>query len=196
MPGVVHADQVIVQSEQMKDVYVELLTEFAGEETREMWEGKILGSGSPAQDKMGRDSFSATLPEEWCSKIWRPDGTRKKVILYATNVSALFSNGNQAIDKMRKVFELFRENQEEIVMWWRPDPRVRDIMRKTKPGVFQKYRDLLQEYKDDGWGIYDDSADTDRAVRSCDAYYGDTGRIANLCWNHKKPVMFQNMTVC
>lgn len=196
MPGVVYADRVIVQSEQMKDVYVELLTEFAGEETREMWEEKILGSGSPVQDKMGRNSFSvAALPEEWYNKIWRPDGTRKKVILYATNVSALFSNGDQAIDKMRKVFEVFRENQEEIVLWWRPDPRVREVMRKTKPGVFQKYRDILQEYIDADWGIYDESSDADRAVRCCDAYYGDTGRTANLCWNQKKPVMFQDVTV-
>ena len=42
MPGVVHADKVIVQSEQMKQVYVELLTEFAGEDTRQIWENKIL----------------------------------------------------------------------------------------------------------------------------------------------------------
>lgn len=50
MPGVVHADMVIVQSEQMKEVYVELLTEFAGEDTRGIWEEKILGLGSPAYD--------------------------------------------------------------------------------------------------------------------------------------------------
>ena len=43
MPGVVHADKVIVQSEQMKQVYVELLSEFAGEDTRQIWEDKIFG---------------------------------------------------------------------------------------------------------------------------------------------------------
>lgn len=41
MPGVIHADQVILQSEQMKQVYAELLTEFAGEDTKEIWESKI-----------------------------------------------------------------------------------------------------------------------------------------------------------
>lgn len=51
MPGVVHADTVIVQSEQMKEVYVELLTEFAGEDTRQIWDKKILGLGSPLQDR-------------------------------------------------------------------------------------------------------------------------------------------------
>ncbi|MCM1244675.1 MAG: LicD family protein [Roseburia sp.] len=50
MPGVVHADTVIVQSEQMKDVYIELLSEFAGEDTRTVWEEKIQGIGSPLYD--------------------------------------------------------------------------------------------------------------------------------------------------
>ncbi len=196
-PGVVFADQVIVQSERMRDVYIELLTEFAGEDTKVLWEDKILGTGSPVQDRQDRDPFTAvsadSIPEEWYQKVCHPDGTRKKVILYATNVSVLFSHGEQAVDKMREVFELFRENQEELLLWWRPDPRVRDVLRKTKPGVLQKYRDLLQEYKEAGWGIYDDSIDADRAVRLCDAYYGDSGSIANRCWVQRKPVMFQNM---
>lgn len=42
MPGVVYADMVLVPSEQMKGVYVELLTEFAGEETKALWEEKIV----------------------------------------------------------------------------------------------------------------------------------------------------------
>ncbi len=200
MPGVVHADQVIVQSEQMKDVYVELLTEFAGEETRAMWEEKIQGLGSPVQDQEGRDPFTANnvagqLPEEWRARIWRPDGSRKKVILYSTSVSALFSHGEQMIRKMQEVFRLFQEEQEDIVMWWRPDPKVREVLRKTKPGVLQKYRDLVQEYRDAGWGIYDDTPERERAVRLCDAYYGDAGSTANMCRGQKKPVMFQDAAV-
>lgn len=44
MPGVVYADQVIVQSGHMQRVYVELLTEFAGEDTKGIWERKIIAS--------------------------------------------------------------------------------------------------------------------------------------------------------
>ena len=197
MPGIVHADQVIVQSEQMKEVYVELLTEFAGEETRELWEEKIQGTGSPVQDHEREDPFegsgAANIPQQWRQKIWRPDGSRKKVIFYATTVSALFSCEDQAVDKMREVFELFRENQEDVLFGWSPDPKVREVMRKTKPGVLQKYRDLLQEYREEEWGIYDDSTDVDRAARLCDAYYGDAGSIANQCRVQKKPVMLQNV---
>ncbi len=41
MPGVVNADKVFVQSENMRGLYIEKLSEFAGEETRDIWEKKI-----------------------------------------------------------------------------------------------------------------------------------------------------------
>lgn len=41
MPGVVYSDKVLVQSERMREVYIELLTEFAGISTKTVWEEKI-----------------------------------------------------------------------------------------------------------------------------------------------------------
>ena len=46
-PGVVNADITIVQSENMKNLYIEKLIKETGEETREIWGKKIRGSGSP-----------------------------------------------------------------------------------------------------------------------------------------------------
>ena len=42
VPGVIRSDVVVVQSEQMKKVYVEALTEFAGKDTTEIWNEKIV----------------------------------------------------------------------------------------------------------------------------------------------------------
>ncbi len=199
MPGVVHADRVVVQSEQMKEVYVELLTKFAGEETKEMWENKISGLGSPEQDQqkenLSADKVSGMIPEEWKKKIYRGDGSRKKIILYVTSASVLYSGGERVVDKIEEVFDTFEEVKEEVVLWWMPDLKAREMLRKTKPAVWQKYRDLVQEYKQAGWGIYDDSADPERAVRFCDAYYGDGSSAANMCWVQNKPVMLQNPAI-
>lgn len=43
-PGVVHADKVLVQSEKMRTAYIDYLTQFAGEDTKPVWEEKILVS--------------------------------------------------------------------------------------------------------------------------------------------------------
>ena len=51
-PGVIHADVVIVQSENMRKAYIDVLTGAAGENTRPYWEKKILGLGSPKMDKV------------------------------------------------------------------------------------------------------------------------------------------------
>ncbi len=42
MPGVVHSDRVLVQSEPMRQLYIQCLTEFAGADTRRIWEEKIV----------------------------------------------------------------------------------------------------------------------------------------------------------
>ena len=45
-PGLAHADHSFVQSEEIRKSYIEKLTAFAGEESREQWEKKIVAAGS------------------------------------------------------------------------------------------------------------------------------------------------------
>lgn len=48
MPGVVHADRTIVQSELIRKVYIDFLSCYTGEETRSIWEEKITVPGKSA----------------------------------------------------------------------------------------------------------------------------------------------------
>ena len=41
MPGVIRADCVLAPTEHMRDVYIEKLTEFAGEESKERWKKTV-----------------------------------------------------------------------------------------------------------------------------------------------------------
>ena len=53
----------------------------------------------------------------------------------------------------------------------------------------------MEQYKEEGWGIYDDTADMDRAVVLGDAYYGDGSSIVALYQQIGKPVMEQNVDI-
>lgn len=196
-PGFVHADKIIVQSEAVKEVFVELLTEFAGEGTEKIWEHKILASGSPLWDQDGEKNFSGqdgeAVPPEWQQKICRPDGSRKKVILYHTSASTVFCLGEHAIAKMKEVFCLFEREQEEITVLWHPDLKTEELLSGTEPAIQQGYLALMAEYGGADWVVYDDSREMERAVSVCDAYYGDGGCLANLCRQAKKPVMIQTV---
>lgn len=197
MPGVVHADCVIVQSEQMKERYVELLTQFAGEDTRTVWENKIWGTGSPVQDVWidGQEVLekdNPALPEAWMRVLRSPDGRGKKIVLYSTSASALLMHGQKMVDKIRAVLQSFFVNREQVALIWRPDPKVKKVIRKKNPGLWQSYRDLLQKYREEGWGIVDDSDQPDLSVSLCDACYGDGGSVMHTCRVQGKFVMLQD----
>lgn len=203
LPGIIFADKVIVQSEKMRQVYINEYIKAArangltGEHVdRNILEKKILGLGSPKFDKVhsiGKENLD--IPRKWMEVIEKPDGTWKKIIFYNTSVTALLANDEKMLEKMRSVFGIFREQQEEIVLLWRPHPLIRTTIEAMRPKLWAEYEQIVQQYCEEGWGIYDDTADIDRAVILSDAYYGDPSSIVQLYQETGKPVMIQNVEV-
>lgn len=203
LPGIICADKVIVQSEKMRQIYI---NEFIKEAEsfgltgkyidRKELEGKILGLGSPKLDKV-RNTCREDLriPEEWLEIIKKPDGAWKKIILYNVSVSLILNYGEIVIEKMKDVFRIFEEQQDEIVLLWRPHPLFRATIKKKWPQLVKEYDELLECYRNEGWGIYDDSSDVDRAIVLSDAYYGDWSSLVQMYQETGKPIMIQNIEV-
>ncbi len=198
-PGVFHADRVIVQSEDMKQVYIKVLmdaTNDHGEAAKKYWNGKILGLGSPKLDKvLDTDKDSLTVPEDWLDIIKKPDGSWKKVVFYNTSVGALLQYSEKMLEKMRHVFRIFRENKEEVALLWRPHPLVKATVSSMRPQLWTEYEGLVREYLEEGWGIYDETADVDRAIVLSDAYYGDGSSVVTMYQQTGKPVMIQDVKI-
>lgn len=198
VPGVVHANKVIVQSEKMRQIYINVLTEtFAGTAfDRQHWEKVIDGSGSPKMDKVERTTLEdIDIPEEWQSIIYNPDGSRKKVVFYNTSVVALLNKREQMLKKIKDVLRIFYENREKVVLLWRPHPLIKATIESMHPELWEEYSKIVKDYKNAGWGIYDDTTDMNRAIVLSDAYYGDGSSIVQLYQKTKKPVMIQSCDV-
>ena len=196
VPGVYNADQVIVQSEKMRQIYIDVLTRYAGKDTKKYWEKKILGLGSPKVDKvLSTKREDLDIPEDWKKILEKPDGSRKKVILYNTSVSALLRQEEKMLKKIRSVLQTFHENQDEVALLWRPHPLIKATMESMRPKLVDEYEEIVEEYREQGWGIYDDTADLDRALVMSDAYYGDNSSLVWLCQSVGMPVMVQNVYV-
>lgn len=194
VPAVIHANQVIVQSENMRQVYINVMSRETGEHTRPYWEEKIIGTGSPKFDKILNTKVSdKDIPDEWKKIIYQSDGNRKKVVLYNTSVSTLLQYSGRYIQKIREVFETFYENRENVALLWRPHPLMKATMVSMRPDLWIEYQQLVEQYRQDAWGIYDDSANLDRAIALADAYYGDLSSVVQLCQKAKKPIMIQNV---
>ena len=193
-PGVINADKVIVQSEAMRQIYIKVLLDRFGDtpNNRRIVEDKILGIGSPKFDKVvNTDKNNLIVPKDWEKIIVNPDGTCKKIILYNTSVVALLEHSEKMLKKIKSVLDIFYENRDEIVLLWRPHPLIKATIESMRPQLWNDYKQIVDKYVAEGWGIYDDTADMDRAIALSDGYYGDLSSMVQLYQKCGKPVMIQ-----
>ncbi len=203
LPGVIYADKVIVQSEKMKQIYVNeylkaaKVNGFAGEHLdRKYLEQKFSGAGSPKLERVQRiRKEDLDIPQDWQKIISKSDGTNKKIIFYNTSIGALLNHGDKMLDKMKRAFVIFKEHKGDVALLWRPHPLIQSTIRAMRPQLWAEYSSIVEKYKQEGWGIYDDSTDIDRAVVLSDAYYGDTSSVVQLCRKRGMPIMIQNVDV-
>ncbi|MDE6603982.1 MAG: hypothetical protein K2K90_17925 [Lachnospiraceae bacterium] len=198
-PGTIYAHQVIVQSENMRQIYINEYIKAAkemglsGEHVdRKFLEKKFLGTGSPKIDKvLNTKKEDLEIPDEWLRVIEKPDGSWKKIVFYNTSVSALLQHGGQMIVKIKDSLKTFKENKEEVALLWRPHPLIKSTIESMRPELQVEYSQVVERYCREGWGIYDDSAELDRAVVLSDKYYGDISSVAQLYVKCNKPVLIQ-----
>lgn len=197
LPGTIYADKVIVQSEDVKQIYVNEYIKAAAENglsvNREELNKKFLGSGSPKFDKVkNTKKEDLKIPDKWLQIIKKSDGSWKKIIFYNISISTALKYGQQWMDKIKDALQVFKENQDEVALLWRPHPLIENTLRSMKPELLEEYQNIRDNYIEEGWGIYDDTADLDRAVVLSDAYYGDQSSVVEMCLARGKPVMIQS----
>ena len=200
-PGTIYAHQVIVQSENMRQIYINEYMKAAkemglsGEHVdRKFLEKKFLGTGSPKIDKvLNTRKEDLEIPAEWLKVIEKPDGSWKKVVFYNTSVSALLHHDGKMLRKMESVFGIFKDNKDEVALLWRPHPLIQATIESMRPELWEAYRAIRDRYIEESWGIYDDTADMDRAVALSDAYYGvGSSSVVQVYQKTGKPMMLQN----
>ena len=181
-PGVVNADKVIVQSEGMKQSYVDYLSEWAGEDTRSLWEEKILGLGSPLDDVIEE----AERPAEWAEK---------KIILYHISGNGLLEHKEKMLQKIRSTMEVFEGQADKLQILWLQDMQMRQRLESRVPETFQGYVELLEEFQSKPWVTLLRAEEEENAVQLADAFYGDAGKSAQQMKQAAKPVMLQNVEI-
>lgn len=188
-PGVMNADLTIVQSEAMKKVYVNVLKRYTNA-PEGYWEEHILGLGSPKFDKVAESSKETfAMPEEWERLI-----NGRKTIFYNTGLTAMLKHMDMYLDKVKSVLETFKA-QQDVVLGWRPHPLLRPTFESMHPELLEEYDGIVSAYRREIWGIYDDTAELERAVAWTDGYYGDMSSVVQLYEKTGKLVMIQQVAV-
>ena len=188
LAGCIHAHKVILQSEEVREAYVKEFKKAYGNKFGNP-EDKFVALGSPKLDKVRnskRGDFE--LPAKWKSLIGH-----KKAILYNTTIGAVIDGEEKYIEKLRNVINEFK-NRDDVALWWRPHPLIEATISKMLPNLLGEYKQIVNDYKQEGWGIYDDTADLHRAISWTDAYYGDLSSLVTLYEATGKPIMLQDVS--
>ena len=197
LSGTVFADRVFLASERSRDIYINSFKDFDEENNCKVSSGKpedkFIASGSPKFDKViNTKPGDFNLPDEWARLIVCPDGTRKKTVLYNTSINSILKGNERYLKKLVHTLETFR-TRDNVVLWWRPHPLNEATFSAMLPGLFNEYRNVIDQYRKCGFGIYDDTPDLHRAISLSDAYYGDTSSLIPLYQCREKPIIVQNI---
>ncbi len=183
-PGVKNADYVILQDEEVQEAF-------------QQWyprqKEKFLVGTSPKIEKAIQMSKiprnELDIPEAWKKKI---EG--KKVLFYNTHLISFMSENIDFISKLKFVFETMR-HQDEVVLWWRPHPLSGEMKYSISEKWFQAYAELVEWYKKEDFGIYDDTPKLHEAIAAADAYYGDKSSLVKLFQVVGKPILIQDIGI-
>lgn len=186
MPGVVRADAVYVPSESMRTVYIQKLTEFAGGHTKDIWKKKIF-IAAKREDKL-------TEKEKMDSQSAKHG--RKKIAFYV-QVGQTIQYGEEMLEKLESIIEIFRENKNKVEMVWISDKEHECFLRQQNKVLAEKIDDIKKKFVKENWGLhfYREEASVAEIVDMCDAYYGSTSHIALEFEVKKKPVMIMDVEV-
>lgn len=190
LPGTIYADVVILQSEKVREQYLRYyeaaLPALVEKQGREAIEKKFLALGSPKFD-VSADSQN-DIPEEWREFL----GQGKKVIFFNTHLRGLMQGqSEQFLRKLEWVFNFFQK-QEDVVLLWRPHPLMVETARAMNSEAVEPYLKLVDRYRRQKIGIYDDSRELHRAIDLSDAYYGSGSSVVELFRQQGKPVMLMS----
>lgn len=197
LPGTLYADRVIVQSEEVRQYYIHMFKD--AEETYNCAgqfgnaEEKFVALGSPKfdLDTNGKPE-DYQLPAEWRRLFERPDGTTKKAVLYNTSIGTLLNCGEKYIAKLKSVLNIFKQ-REEVVLWWRPHPLSEATYNSMlSEELLDEYQRIVENYKLEGWGIYDETGDLHRAIALTAGYFGDKSSLVALYQRTGKRILLQN----
>ena len=121
-----------------------------------------------------------------------------KKIFYYTDVLPFLSRENDAISKLEYNLNIFKQNSGEITLVWHPWSCTKDCLLLNNSPVFGRYMEILDRFKEEKWGILDettDSTDAKKIMLTCNAYYGDTSNLMYDAMEAGLPVMVQNIDI-
>ena len=182
MPGAMYADRILIESPAMKALFVNHLTAFAGEDTKEVWADKVMTisafSGESAQtgQPVQNGQCGQTPP--------------KKKLLYCIGENEFYENAEMAINKVKErlnVMTQYPESLKVAVCLYPYDIAAWDICTGQEKDMLVQ---VLKEYqKNKGIELLMKNVFDINGIDDMTAYYGSPSPLICRFVQQRKPAM-------
>ncbi|MDH5161284.1 CDP-glycerol glycerophosphotransferase family protein [Heyndrickxia oleronia] len=170
--GVLNASRIIVQSEVLKDIYIQ----------NGIDPEKVIALGSPKIDAILNYDKYTELPAEWKRKI-----NGKKVVLLNSSIGRLLNEPNYMIDLEKNIKTIL--NNKEIVLLWRPHPLFEATIKSMRKEYLTSYLKIKNHvFKSDN-GIFDESKDASYSIIASDGMISDNSSLIRTYIMIGKPIL-------
>lgn len=145
---------------------------------------KCILLGSPKFDRVLQlNKKNYEIPQEW-----EEIAEGRRVIFFNTSITLMLENTEVFLNKLEEVLTLFQAH-EKYCLLWRPHPLLENSLRTIRADFLERFLALKEAYILGKWGIFDDSAQMERAMFYADMYLGDDGSsMVNLFAAAKKEI--------
>lgn len=170
--GVLNASKVIVQSEVLREVYIE----------NGISPDKMVALGSPKIDSILNLKHKNKLPSAWKQKT-----NGKKVILLNSSLRRLLNNPNYMHD-LKDIMETILNDKNNVLIW-RPHPLMQSAISSMRPEYNHMFNELKGFIKENENSILDENSDVTSAIVTSDAMISDGSSIIRTYIMTGKPIL-------
>jgi hypothetical protein len=201
-PAVINSNYTVVENDKIKKNFLTAIKEQCGIEKgafdSRYWNEKIVALGSPKIDAVLTKTINDfEIPQDWKNKLFKTDGSKKKVVFINTSIGTMLERtinrkedkySDLYLTKLQKVFDFFKD-KDDYCLLWRPHPLMLQSFQGMRLPLLPLYLKIVDDYKKENYGIYDDSSELQRAIVLSDIYYGDQSSVIWLYQLTGKPVV-------
>jgi len=192
-PAGVYADEIYVQSDNMKKVYTDKLTEWAGKSTYDFWDNKLKICNEPKEQiVIGTGGYNRLNEEEGKESMSK---SRKK-LLYCIGANELYESKDKLVDIINGRLDIINESDNSLSMSLAIYPGDRNQWGNIDTNLAEDFFKLVDDMKSNGVELIDvATCDLVEVAKEHDAYYGSPSPLVVEFTRLKKPAMLCDYTV-
>ena len=169
-PGVINSDEIIVRSDALRKLYIDILSDFTDIDHIQLEEKVVFNSSYIDTIRIQKESA-------------------KKTILFYVSFSSMYENTKKALAKIKKALDTFKENSGRVRIIWAEDENFEHNMMDIRSEYYDEYARIKEDSKNILSAEHIYSGDLLNVIDKCDAFYGSPGYAMNISLRNKIPVM-------